>query len=147
MPIEIRILQPGDEKFLEHVAPDVFDDPVVPQGVQEFLSSPHHHLVVAIDDGRIIGFASAVQYFHPDKPGPELWVNEVGVAPSHQKRGIGKAIVQAVLEVARNAGCSEAWVLTERNNQPARRLYKAAGSQEEQEEIVMFIFKLGMEAG
>ena len=146
MPIEIRILHTKDASILDHVAPDVFDDPIVPQGVQHFLDSPHHHLAVAIDQGMVVGFASAVQYVHPDKPRPELWVNEVGVSPSHQNRGLGKALMQALLEVARDAGCSEAWVLTERNNQPAMKLYKAVGGEEEKEEIVMFSFRLDTEA-
>jgi aminoglycoside 6'-N-acetyltransferase I len=146
MPIEIRILQPEDASILDRVAPDVFDDPIVPQAVQNFLASPNHHLAVAIDDGVVAGFASAVQYVHPDKHRPELWVNEVGVSPSHQNRGLGKALLQALLEVGRDAGCSEAWVLTERNNQPAMKLYKAVGGEEEQQEIVMFTFRLEPDA-
>jgi ribosomal protein S18 acetylase RimI-like enzyme len=142
MPFEIRILQQEDAAVLDHVADDVFDDPILPPRVQDFLGSPHHHLAVAIDAGTVVGFASAVQYFHPDKAKPELWVNEVGVAPSHQNRGIGKAIMHALLEFAREAGCSEAWVLTERNNQAAMRLYQSAGGEEEQVELVMFTFRL-----
>lgn len=146
MPIEIRILQPEDASVLHHVAPGVFDDPIVPQAVQNFLASPGHHLAVAIDDGVVVGFASAVQYVHPDKHRPELWVNEVGVSPSHQNRGVGKALMKALLEVGRDAGCSEAWVLTERNNQPAMKLYKAVGGEEEKQEIVMFSFTLEADA-
>lgn len=146
MPIEIKILRQGDSSILDHVAPDVFDDPILPQAVQNFLASSQHHLAVAIEDGMVVGFASAVEYFHPDKPRPELWVNEVGVSPSHQNRGIGKALMQALLEVARDAGCSEAWVLTERNNQPAMKLYQAVGGEEEQEETVMFSFRLDKDA-
>jgi ribosomal protein S18 acetylase RimI-like enzyme len=142
MPIEIRILQSEDASILDRVAPDVFDDPIVPQAVQNFLAFPDHHLAVAIDQGVVVGFASAVQYVHPDKHRPELWVNEVGVSPSHQNRGVGKALMHALLEVARDAGCSEAWVLTERNNQPAMKLYQSSGGEQEQEEIVMFSFKL-----
>ncbi len=146
MPVEIRILQPEDASLLDHVAADVFDDPVLPRAAQEFLNAPDHHLVVAVEDGVVVGFASAIQYVHPDKPRPELWVNEVGVSPSHRKRGVGKAILQALLGVAREAGCAEAWVLTERNNQPALRLYQSLGGEEEQEEIVMFSFNLGTDS-
>ncbi len=142
MPIEIRILQPEDAHLLDHIAPDVFDDPIQPQAVQEFLGSADHHLAVAIDAGQVVGFASAVQYVHPDKPRPELWVNEVGVSPSHQRRGVGRALMQALLELARKAGCTEAWVLTERDNLPAMRLYQSLGGEEEQEKTVMFSFKL-----
>jgi ribosomal protein S18 acetylase RimI-like enzyme len=146
MPIEIRILQPEDASLLDQVAPDVFDDLIVPQALRNFLASPLHHLAVAVEGVVVVGFASAVQYVHPDKHKPELWVNEVGVSPSYQSRGIGKALMQALLDVARRAGCSEAWVLTERSNRPAMKLYTAVGGEEEQEEIVMFSFKLEQDA-
>jgi len=43
---------------------------------------PRHHLVVAVEHV-VVGFCSAVDYIQPDKP-PELWINEVGVAPTPQ---------------------------------------------------------------
>ncbi|MBL8057010.1 MAG: GNAT family N-acetyltransferase [Anaerolineales bacterium] len=142
MPIEIRFLQPGDEAQLEHLAADVFDDPLVPAAAAAFLGDARHHLAVAVDQGQVVGFVSAVHYLHPDKPRPEFWINEVGVAPSHQARGIGKALLHAVLERARGLGCAEAWVLTERGNVPAQRLYQALGGEEAPDEIVMFNFRL-----
>ena len=58
-----------------------------------------------------MGFASGVDYIHPDKP-REFWINEVGVAPSHRDRGLGKAVLRTLLDHARALGCREAWVLT-----------------------------------
>jgi aminoglycoside 6'-N-acetyltransferase I len=69
---------------------------------------------------------SAVDYVHPDKA-PQLWINEVGVAPSHQRRGIGRLLIDAMLAHGRALGCTEAWLGTEDNNAPARRLYESAG--------------------
>jgi aminoglycoside 6'-N-acetyltransferase I len=43
-----------------------------------------------------------------------MWINEVSVAPSHQGQGVGKAMVQELLQHARRLGCIEAWVLTDR---------------------------------
>lgn len=142
MPIEIRILRSGEQSVLEHVAADVFDDPIVLQASEEFLADPRHHLAVAIDDGMVIGFASGVHYVHPDKEHPEFWINEVGVAETHHRRGIGKALINALLDIARGLGCEEAWVLTERDNDPAMRLYQSLGGDEARDEIVMFTFHL-----
>jgi GNAT superfamily N-acetyltransferase len=86
MPVTVRILGPDDRVVLQHVAPDVFDGPVDARWSAEFLADPRHHLAVAIEDGLVVGMASALHYIHPDKP-PELWVNEVGVAPTHQRQG------------------------------------------------------------
>jgi aminoglycoside 6'-N-acetyltransferase I len=83
-----------------------------------------------------------VIYVHPDKPAPELWINEVGVAPTHQGQGIGKALMQAILEEAKRSGCTEAWVLTERTNLPAMALYSSVGGAETLPDPTMFTFRL-----
>jgi predicted GNAT family acetyltransferase len=59
--------------------------------------------------------ASAVEYFHPDKP-PQLWINEVGVALSHRKQGIGRQLVQKLVASAKDRGCIYAWLGTEGSN-------------------------------
>jgi aminoglycoside 6'-N-acetyltransferase I len=140
--IEIKLLGPQDAGVLANVAPDVFDDSIDVGRANEFLADPHHHLAVAIDDGLVVGFVSAVHYVHPDKARPELWVNEIGVAETHQGRGLGKRLMHAVLAAARDLGCAEAWVLTDRSNTAAMRLYAAAGNTEAPTDHVMFTFKL-----
>lgn len=97
---------------------------------------------MALDADVVIGFASAVHYVHPDKSSPELWINEVSVASTHQGRGIGKALIAALLDVGRTLGCSEAWVLTDRDNARAMRLYEAGGGIATQDHV-MFTFRLG----
>ena len=140
MPIDIRTLRSGDENILARVAPDVFDHAVDEQATKALLADPRHHLAVAIESGIVVGFASAVHYLHPDKPVPELWVNEVGVASTHRGRGVGKALLRSLFDVARELGCSEAWVLTERTNDAAMHLYASVGGTEPAGHQVMFMF-------
>jgi ribosomal protein S18 acetylase RimI-like enzyme len=140
--IEIKLLTSSDAHYLSNVAEDVFDDPIVEASASEFLNDPRHRLVIALDDHIVVGFVSAVIYLHPDKPAPELWINEVGVAPTHQRQGIGKRLLQAALENAKQAGCTEAWVLTERTNEAAMAMYKSAGGDETLPDPTMFTFKL-----
>jgi aminoglycoside 6'-N-acetyltransferase I len=143
VPIEIRRLRPGDGAVLARVADGVFDEPVSAGLTAEFLADPRHHLVVALDDGVVVGFVSAVDYVHPDKP-RELWINEVGVAPSHQRRGIARRLLDAMLAHGRTLGCTEAWLGTEETNVAARRLYESAGG--EGEPFVMYTFSLARAA-
>lgn len=143
---EIRILDADDEAIFNDVAPGVFDGPVDRTLVMEFLRDPRHHLAVAVDQGQVVGFASGVHYVHPDKPA-ELWINEVGVAPSHQRRGIGKAVIRTLLQHARRLGCREAWVLTSRSNLTAMRLYASTGGEEAPRDQVMFTFLLNRDNG
>lgn len=127
--IEIRILHPGDDRILMNVAPGVFDNPIDPELTAEFLADHRHHIAVAIDEGQVVGFASAVHYIHPDKA-PELWINEVGVAPAYHRRGIGKAVLRALLDKGKTLRCTNAWVLTNRDNPAAIALYCSAGGSE-----------------
>lgn len=129
MEIEIRILQRSDETVLQRVAAEVFDHPLDPALTREFLADPRHHMAVAIDAGVVVGFASGVHYVHPDKA-PELWINEVAIAPTHRRRGLGQAVLQALLEVGRVHHCTCAWTLTYRENAAARALYASAGGEE-----------------
>ncbi len=85
--------------------------------------------------------ASAVHYVHPDKA-PELWVNEVGVAPTHWRQGIGRHLLHALFVRGRELGCRGAWVGTEPDNLAARQLYAALGGVEAPEPMVMGEFNL-----
>lgn len=145
MSVEIRVLGPEDGALLTRVAAGVFDHEVDPALSAEFLHDPRHHLAVAIDEDTIVGFASGVHYVHPDKPA-ELWINEVGVAPSHQRRGIGRALLRAVFARGRALGCREAWVLTSPANGPAIRMYESVGGRDLADPPVMFTFRLDAEA-
>ena len=141
MTIEYRVLGGGDEAVLDRVADDLFDEAVRPALVREFLADARHHLAVALDDGLVVGFASGVHYVHPDKPA-ELWINEVGVATSHQQRGLAKELLRTLFAAARELGCQQAWVLTDRDNTAAMRLYASAGGDPGEHDHVMFDFRL-----
>lgn len=145
MNVTIRLLGPDDASVLDRVAADVFDHAVDPRWAAEFLADARHHLAVAIDGGEVVGMASAVHYVHPDKP-PELWVNEVGVAPVYQRRGVGRGLMEALFERGRALGCRNAWVSTEASNAAARGLYAAVGGEEEPEPVVVVTFRLMPEA-
>jgi len=139
--LEITLLQQHNAAALDHVAPGVFDHAINPEWTAAFLSDSRHHLAMALAEGQVVGMASAVHYVHPDKP-PELWINEVGVAPSHQGQGVGRALLQALLQQGKRLGCVQAWVLTDRANTAAMRLYASAGGVEEPIPSVMFSFSL-----
>ncbi|MEO1429870.1 MAG: GNAT family N-acetyltransferase [Cyanobacteria bacterium J06633_8] len=141
MTIEIRSLEQEDEDVLCKVASDVFDNELDENLVAEFLADSRHHIVVAIDAGLVVGFASAVHYIHPDKS-PELWINEVGVAPTHQRQGIGKKLLHKMFAIAKSLGCNQAWVLTEHSNIPAMGLYASVVESETPQDVVMFNFGL-----
>ncbi len=137
--IVIRILGEADLALLERVSPDVFDAPISQRWAREFLADARHHLVVALEDDVVVGFAAAVHYVHPDAA-PQLFINQVGVAPALQRHGVGTQLMHALFARGRELGCGEAWLGTEHDNLAARGLYRALGGIEE--DFVMVSFDL-----
>ena len=137
MSVSIRLLGADDASQFDRVAPEVFDSPLDQELTAEFLADGRHHLAVALDDDVIVGMASAVHYVHPDKA-PQLWINEVGVAPTHRGRGIARQLLDRLLQQAGELGCSEAWVLTHRTNTAAQRLYESVGGISPPEDCIMY---------
>lgn len=136
----IVFLTEGDDLLLRRVADGVFDKPINAEWLRTLLRDPRHVIAVAIDGIQVVGFATAVQYFNPDKPA-ELWINEIGVAPNYQRRGIGRRLMDALLEHGRSLGCANAWVLTSSDNPAAQRLYGSL-VRAKRSEAIMYEFNL-----
>ena len=111
------------------VAATVFDNPVDPDELARFQADEGHELVFALQGGEVVGFASGVVLLHPDKP-PAFFVSEVDVAPRMQRRGVGTALCQRLIGLARDRGCQGVWLATEEGNAAARALYRALEGRE-----------------
>lgn len=137
----VHLVTEANRALLDRVDEDVFDHPVRPEYVSAFLANPASLLAVAVADGAVVGMASGFVYAHPDKP-LQLFVNEVGVAERLHRRGVGAAVLDALLRRGRELGCREAWVATEVDNAAARGLYRAVGGVEDDDRAVVYTYAL-----
>ena len=128
-PITIRNLGPEDAHVLDRVRPGTFDNDIDPSRAWAFLATRVNELVVALDRGEVIGFASGTVLMHPDKP-TQFFVQEVGVHDDYRRQGIARRLLTRIIELARDRGCEGIWVATEDENAPARALYTAIGGRE-----------------
>ena len=133
--MEIRRLGPGDTgKVLE--AAHLFDEPADAAAAERFLVSEGHHIFIAYEEGRPAGFVTGVEMTHPDK-GMEMFLYELGVDEQFRRRGIGRALVAALRELAVERGCYGMWVLTEIDNEAALATYRSSGAGPDEERPVL----------
>jgi ribosomal protein S18 acetylase RimI-like enzyme len=127
--MNVRALGPGDDGGVA-AAQHLFDGPSDAAATARFLADPGHHLLVAYDvDERPIGFVSGVEMTHPDK-GTEMFLYELAVWEPARRRGVGRALVEALAKRARERGCYGMFVFTDDDNAAALATYDRAGARE-----------------
>lgn len=137
---EIRLATIDDLSAIEKVGDALFDHPIKRERAIEFFNDSRHHLFLAFDNTEVVGMASGFHYVHPDKD-PSLFINEVGVLDAYQNQGIGRTLVKKFWDYARELGCKDAWVGTEKSNISAQKCYQAAGAEPDDEPFILFEFE------
>jgi ribosomal protein S18 acetylase RimI-like enzyme len=133
--MRIERLGTGDDAKVAQ-ASALFDGPARADATRRFLGERGHHLLIAYAGDTPAGFVTGVELTHPDK-GTEMLLYELGVAEAHRRRGIGKALVAALVRLAREAGCYGMWVLTDEDNRAALTTYQAAGAAREPDTVML----------
>jgi ribosomal-protein-alanine N-acetyltransferase len=114
----------------------LFDEPVRAEWAHRFLTDPGHHIFIAYVDGVPAGMVTGVETTHPDK-GTEMFLYELGVGETYQRRGIARALVGVLADTARERGCYGMWVLTERANTAAMATYRSAGGSDDGDHVML----------
>lgn len=127
--ITLHHVGPDDLDRLLAVGPGLFDNPIRPDQAAAFLDDPLHELILACDGARAVGMVSANILLHPDKA-PAMFINELGVRESHQRRGIATRLMKAMIDLGRTRGCQGIWLGTEEDNAAALALYRGIAQEE-----------------
>ncbi|MFI8768321.1 GNAT family N-acetyltransferase [Streptomyces sp. NPDC053792] len=112
-------------------AEHLYDGPAREDWAARFLAAAGHLMLVAYaEDGFPAGFVSGIEMLHPDK-GAEMCLYELSVDESRRRRGIGRALTEALVAEARARGCRGAWVPVDTDNEAALATYRSAGAADE----------------
>ncbi len=126
MSVTVKIAGPDDTGLFTDIAEDVFDDDIVADRLAVCLTDPRRILCIALSDGIVVGQVRAIVHNQPDTVN-QLYIDNVGVAPSHQRQGIATRMIKQILHEGAEQGCREVWVGTEPDNAPALSLYRSLG--------------------
>lgn len=98
-----------------------FSDPWSENSVRSELSNPLSLWLVAEEDGRVIGYVGS------QSVPPEADVMNLAVAPDCRKKGIGRALMTALIAQLRSRGVTALFLEVRVGNLPAQRLYQSLG--------------------
>ena len=136
--MKVRLAQPADAPAVASLMAQLADhatgnpDADVEGRLCAMLMRPDQAVFVAEDEaGRVIGLLSVGHRPTLWHSGPSALIDELVVAATARKRGVGRALIAAAFDWARAAGCSEIGVSTEFANAPARAFYCRVGFDEE----------------
>jgi GNAT superfamily N-acetyltransferase len=84
-------------------------------------------VLLAYDDGRAVGLAYMALIWTLEHAGRSAWLEELYVAADRRSRGIGRTLLAAALERAREIGCSAIDLEVDERHGRAEHLYRRAG--------------------
>lgn len=115
---------------LQHLVPQLSrsNPPPSLDAVRAMLAHEAITQFVARDDGPIVGVATLAVF--PIPTAVRAWVEDVIVDEAVNGRGIGRLLVEAMLEHARAQGCATVDLTSRPSREAANHLYKKVGFTE-----------------
>ena len=95
------------------------------QRLAKLIADPAVSLLVARDGDTIVGTATVIVYTSP--AWTKARIEDVVVDQSARGQGVGRALVDACIEIARGKGCTIVELQSKRSRVEANRLYQEMG--------------------
>src|SRR5690349_11569065 len=110
--------------FYERTGPTALPDEVTQTTWRRFFdASEPVYCVVAEREEKIVGICHFLYHRSTSRLTPVCYLQDLFTAPDYRGHGIGRAMIERVAEIARDAGSSRLYWLTHTTNTPGRTLY------------------------
>jgi ribosomal protein S18 acetylase RimI-like enzyme len=142
--IGVEVLDEVTDEVVEafgHLLPQLSRSaqPLDAASLAAIVASPSVTVLVARGDGRIIGSLTLAMF--PLPTGLRAWIEDVVVDESARGQGVGAALTQEALRVAREAGARTVDLTTRPSREAAGRLYERAGFQQRETRVYRYVFE------
>ncbi len=121
--MEPRELVAADLERVAAIEQAAFTDPWLRRSFEELLAEPHVRCLAVDDDGTLAGYAIC------SLVAGEGEILNLAVDPAAQRRGLGRRLLEAALDLMRDAGIAAVFLEVRQSNRAAIQLYRSAGFQ------------------
>jgi GNAT superfamily N-acetyltransferase len=108
--------------------PDAWDERRAEVALRQAIGSHDSVVLVAEDDGALIGFITGYQDLHSVRFGYRAWVEDFAVAPERRSQGVGKALLDAAKAWAQERGATHLELDSALARTDAHRFYEREGA-------------------
>ena len=139
--ITIRAATAEDEEAILALIPQLFDAPgrKAPgytedrgrKGIRDATESPASDILLSFDGDRLVGLASVYADIQSIRYGPRCWLQDLVVSKEARSRGVGKELLDAATDWAREHGCTHLQLSSGLGRVDAHRFYRREGMGEE----------------
>lgn len=135
--MDIQILKADKDNYEEVIKlyGDFVDDPQRFSGgsndsYSRFLETPNSFMDLALVENKVIGFVTYTIRTVVRYPKPILEVEELYVHQDYRKHGVGRKLMEHVLEYAKSVPCQYVFLASAKERTEAHEFYKVLGFEE-----------------
>lgn len=138
MAFEVRAAEAGEEEAIVPLyewlfappgsRPGAWDERRAAVALRDAIDSHDACVLVADDGGELIGICTAYQDIHSVRFGDRAWVEDLAVHPDRRSRGVGRALLGAARDWARERGATHLELDSAEARADAHRFYEREGA-------------------
>jgi GNAT superfamily N-acetyltransferase len=98
--------------------------------VDAVFASPEHFFLVAVAEGAIVGMCALIFSYSTWSASPVCELQDVVVTSESRRQRVGRGLLEAAENLARDRGCSRLFLSAESWNLEAQRFYRRLGLAE-----------------
>jgi len=139
--VKVVLLKPGHEELLRRAEAIFNPMDISIERAAMLLREPSYLMTAALDDNDAVLGRIYANVLHRCEA-TDLLLYEVDVDEEHQRKGVGRAMIDFLSKLSAERGYREMWVLTDLDNEAGNALYKSAGGQLENSPANMYVFPI-----
>ena len=137
--MKIKILENSDIRNVQNA---MFLKQVVDVEILKwFIQDSSSFAFIAVEDSEVVGLVYGYILFKPFS-NPMFYIHSVDVKQEYQGQGIGTNMIEQCIDYAKKKNCYKGFIITNKENVPANKLYQKTGASNPYEDDIVYEFQL-----